>query len=156
MTADQGIHAVRGISDMPFPVAHSLVCTGLVEALLPCRRRIETGSAFIAFRAVLPDLDFLLVGVFDFSRDWHRGLAHAIASVGIPLLDDCTLEQTATQSCCRVHSTVSASHGGNREVHGARSMRPPMSSNSEARDDFHSVPTFIELQLPHQEHQTCG
>jgi membrane-bound metal-dependent hydrolase YbcI (DUF457 family) len=35
--------------------------------------------AFAACLAVLPDLDFLLVWLLNFDRDWHRGFTHSIA-----------------------------------------------------------------------------
>jgi membrane-bound metal-dependent hydrolase YbcI (DUF457 family) len=65
---------------MPLPLAHSLIGATLVEALLPPhaahRNRL---IAFAACLAVLPDLDFLLVWLLHFDRDWHRGFTHSIA-----------------------------------------------------------------------------
>jgi membrane-bound metal-dependent hydrolase YbcI (DUF457 family) len=65
---------------MPFPLAHSLIGATLAEALLPPHAVSRNWLiAFVACLALLPDLDFLLVWLLHFDRDWHRGFTHSIA-----------------------------------------------------------------------------
>jgi membrane-bound metal-dependent hydrolase YbcI (DUF457 family) len=65
---------------MPLPLAHSLIGATLAEALLPPdTERRNRLIAFAACLAVLPDLDFLLVWLLHFDREWHRGFTHSIA-----------------------------------------------------------------------------
>jgi membrane-bound metal-dependent hydrolase YbcI (DUF457 family) len=65
---------------MPFPLAHSLVGATLAETLIPQHApRRNRLIAFAACLAVLPDLDFLLVWLLHFDRDWHRGFTHSVA-----------------------------------------------------------------------------
>ncbi len=63
---------------MPLPVAHSLLGATLGNGLLPLnnpnRRSI---LIFCGLAAIVPDLDFLPIILFDLDRSFHRGFSHA-------------------------------------------------------------------------------
>ena len=74
---------------MAFPIAHGLLGASIVIAASPrsqfdrnAWKHIILGAAI----AILPDLDFVVIWFFGFSKSWHRGFTHSIllaACVGV-------------------------------------------------------------------------
>ncbi len=72
---------------MPLPLAHGLVGSSVVAALVPreSRRRYRVLLFAGALLANAADFDFILVFLFR-SRAWHRGFTHSIVFALVVLL----------------------------------------------------------------------
>lgn len=65
---------------MPLPIAHSLIGASIVAASYPNRTPRENWKSLIvgAALATAPDLDLLVIWLFNLNRDWHRGFTHSL------------------------------------------------------------------------------